>query len=167
VSRIAFGAVPTPFGPELCFALDGEGCCWSEFVADAARAKRALQERFGTLDPRSAAARETAAQARAYFKRRLLRFEVPLSLRGTPFQLDVWRAVARLAFGELVSYGEVARAVGRPLAHRGVAAAMRETPLALFIPAHRVIGADGNVRGDAPDAARRRTLLAFEGHPDL
>lgn len=126
-----------------------------------------MRARFGALDSKAPLVRELAAQVRAYGKRRLRRFDVPLSLRGTPFQLAVWHTVASLEFGDLVAYGEIARAVGRPLAHRGVAAAMRETPLSLFIPAHRVIGADGRVRGEAPDAHRRRALLAFEGHPGL
>jgi len=167
VSAVGFGTVPTPFGVHLCFATDESGCFWSEFVSDAERCRRAVRARVGRLDERASIVRAIASAVRAYCNRRLRRFDVPLSLRGTPFQLDVWRAVSTLEFGDLVSYGEVARAVGRPFAHRGVAAAMRETPLALFIPAHRVIGADGRVKGNGGDAERRRLLLAFEGHPLL
>jgi O-6-methylguanine DNA methyltransferase len=63
----------------------------------------------------------------------------------------------------LVSYADIARAIGRPRAHRGVARAMSRTPLDLFIPAHRVLGADGTIKGDELQTAMRRQLLQFEG----
>ncbi|TAM75990.1 methylated-DNA--[protein]-cysteine S-methyltransferase [bacterium] len=165
-NAVGFGSVASPLGGSLCFTTDGSGCFWSEFVRDVRTCKRALRARFGPLDERAPLVREIAPQVRAYFGRRLRRFDVPFTLAGTPFQLEVWRAVAHLEFGDLVSYGEIARAVGRPLAHRGVAAAMSRSPLALLIPAHRVIGADGRVKGESPDVQRRRALLEFEGHPN-
>ncbi len=104
---------------------------------------------------------EAASQVNAYFKRRLRRFDLPLSLAGTALQIEAWRVVAQLEFGQLVAYCDVARAIGRPGAHRGVAAAMVRSQLALFVPAHRVVGADGSLRGAGPGSMRAR-LLAFE-----
>ncbi len=144
--------IPTPFGRDLLIVSNGSAVIASNFVAPA----------------RSAAAKagdallvEVSAQVRAYFRRRLRRFDLPLALEGTAFRVAVWRAVATLAFGEFVSYADVARAVGRPLAHRGVATAMSLTPLDLLVPAHRVIGADGRIKGARPRSMRVR-LAAFE-----
>jgi methylated-DNA-[protein]-cysteine S-methyltransferase len=143
----------TPFGRDLVVAVEGDVVCASDFRAQA---KRAL------VRPPTGLLREVAEQVRAYVARRLRRFDLPLRLDGPPFAVEVWQLVGSLEFGELISYGEVGRALGRPLAHRAVAAAMRRTPIDLFIPAHRVVGADGRLKG-APDASMRRRLLAHEG----
>ena len=111
--------------------------------------------------PKDALLAEAAAQVRAYFGRRLRRFDLPLEFEGSAFSRAVWECVAGLSFGEFVSYADVARAIGRPLAHRGVAMAMGRTPIDLFVPAHRVVGADGRVRGAAPGGVRI-ALVAFE-----
>ena len=76
--------------------------------------------------------------------------------------MRVWDLVSQLEVGELISYGDVARAVGFPGAHRGVAAAMGRSPYDLLIPAHRVVGSDGRIKGAGPNSMRRR-LLVFEG----
>jgi methylated-DNA-[protein]-cysteine S-methyltransferase len=144
--------VPTPLRRDLLIESNGFAIVASDFVAPARGAPRKAGD---------ALLLEASAQVRAYFRRRLRRFDLPLALDGTQFHVAVWRAVAALAFGEFVSYSDVARAVGRPLAHRGVAAAMRLTPLDLFVPAHRVIGADGKIKGAGPRSIRVR-LASFE-----
>jgi len=144
--------IPTPLGRDLLIVSNGRAIVASDFVAP----KPASQTKAG-----DALLDEASTQVRAYFRRRLRRFDLPLALEGTAFRVAVWRAVAALAFGEFVSYADVARAVGRPLAHRGVATAMSLTPLDLFVPAHRVIGADGRIKGAPPSSLRVR-LAAFE-----
>jgi methylated-DNA-[protein]-cysteine S-methyltransferase len=149
--------VPTPFGRDLFVAGGDDGVTESRFVARTRSDSRA--EHRATSHP---LLRDVKRQLDAYFAGRLRRFDVPLALEGTPFAVDVWRAVAQLPTGALASYAEIAAAIGRPNAHRGVARALASTPLALLIPAHRVIGADGRIKGATPGSMRRR-LLAFEG----
>ncbi|HVN70213.1 MAG TPA: methylated-DNA--[protein]-cysteine S-methyltransferase [Candidatus Binatia bacterium] len=145
--------IATPFGRDLLIVGNGEAIVASDFVAP---------RRTRDPKPSDALLAEASAQVRAYFARRLRRFDLPLSFAGTALQRDAWRAVAALAFGEFVSYADVARAIGRPLSHRGVAAAMSLAPLDLFVPAHRVVGADGRIKGARAGSMRVR-LARFEG----
>jgi methylated-DNA-[protein]-cysteine S-methyltransferase len=144
--------VPTPLRRDLLIIGNGEAILASDFVAPKHSSGR---------KPSDALLAEARAQVQAYFSARLTRFDLPLALHGTPFQIAAWRAVATLWFGEFVSYADVARAIGRPLAHRGVASAMCAAPLDLFVPAHRVIGADGRIKGASPRSMRIR-LAEFE-----
>ncbi len=144
--------VPTPLRRDLLIMGNGEAIISSDFVAAG---------RIRASKPSDALLAEAWAQVEAYFARRLLRFDLPLAFEGTAFQIAAWRAVSSLTFGEFVSYADVARAIGKPLAHRGVAAAMAETKIDLFVPAHRVIGADGRIKGAAPRSVRLR-LAEFE-----
>jgi methylated-DNA-[protein]-cysteine S-methyltransferase len=147
--------IATPFGRVLVVGADDRGVVASDFRpkprGETARTK------FG-----HPLLREVKKQVDAYFARRLRRFDLPLHLEGTQLQVAVWQLVSQLSVGDVISYGDVARAIGHPLSHRGVAAAMGKTPLALFIPAHRVVGSDGRIKGAAPNSMRRR-LLKFEG----
>ena len=89
-------------------------------------------------------------------------FDVPLAPAGTPFQLAVWRALCEIRYGSTVSYAEIARRVGRPTAMRAVGAANGRNPIAIVIPCHRVIGANGTLTGYGGGLDRKAKLLALE-----
>jgi O-6-methylguanine DNA methyltransferase len=89
-------------------------------------------------------------------------FDVPLDLRGTPFQTDVWARLLEIPYGESCSYADVARSVGRPKAVRAVGTANGANPVALIVPCHRVIAADGSLGGYGGGTDLKRRLLAME-----
>ena len=82
--------------------------------------------------------------------------------RGTAFQKKVWAALLRIPFGETASYGEIARAIGKPAASRAIGGANHRNPIAIIIPCHRVIGADGSLTGYGGGLHRKRLLLDLE-----
>lgn len=148
--------IATPFGVDLFVAAGDAGISASRFVKRSAGAGATARGR------RHPALRAALVRLETYFAGRPSRFDIPLDLTGTPFELAVWQATAALPYGVAVSYADVARSIGSPRAARGVARALSRAPLALFVPAHRVIGADGTLKGAGPRSLRRR-LLAFEG----
>jgi len=101
-------------------------------------------------------------QLQAYFAGELTSFDVPLDPVGTPFQQKVWWALTEIPFGETRSYGEVARRIGQPNASRAVGMANNRNPIALIIPCHRVIGADGSLTGYGGGLPLKERLLAHE-----
>ncbi|MBL8612667.1 MAG: methylated-DNA--[protein]-cysteine S-methyltransferase [Myxococcales bacterium] len=152
--------VSTPLG-RFALLVDGDGrLCASGFADGHARMERELAD--GALDPQPAPPGVSGAVVR-YFAGDLGALRgIPLALRGTPFQLAVWRALADIPCGETRSYAEVARAIGRPAAVRAVGLANGANPLALVLPCHRVIGSDGSLTGYGGGVERKRWLLSHE-----
>jgi methylated-DNA-[protein]-cysteine S-methyltransferase len=107
--------------------------------------------------------RETVRQLQAYFAKRLTKFDLPLQLAGTPFQLAVWRELRRIPYGEMISYGDLASRIGKPLASRAVGAANRSNPIPIVIPCHRVIGSNGKLTGYGGGLPIKKALLELEG----
>jgi len=103
-----------------------------------------------------------ASELDEYFAGRLSRFTVPLDLRGTTFQLQVWQLLQNIPYGETVSYSELARFLGRAKAARAVGGAVGSNPISIIVPCHRVIGADGNLTGYGGGLRRKRALLDLE-----
>ncbi len=105
---------------------------------------------------------DAVAQLEAYFAGELRSFDLPLVLRGSEFQKQVWRSLAQIPFAETTSYGELAKKLGRPRAARAVGAANGQNPIAIVLPCHRVIGRDGSLTGYAGGLEIKRELLRFE-----
>lgn len=105
---------------------------------------------------------EERRQFEHYFDGRLKTFDLPLAPRGTTFQQEVWRGLCDIAYGETISYAELARRIGRPKASRAVGLANGANPLAIIIPCHRVIGANGNLTGYGGGMNAKRWLLDLE-----
>ncbi len=102
------------------------------------------------------------AQLGEYFGGERREFAVDFNLEGTEFQKKVWRALAAIPFGETVTYGALARAVGSPAAARAVGAACGSNPVPLIIPCHRAVGSDGSLTGFGGGLDAKRWLLAHE-----
>jgi methylated-DNA-[protein]-cysteine S-methyltransferase len=98
----------------------------------------------------------------AYFAGRLTRFDTVVAPDGTPFQQRVWRALCEIPYGTTTSYGELAMAIGAGKAVRAVGAANGANPIAIIIPCHRVIGADGSLTGFGGGLPVKRALLDLE-----
>ena len=106
---------------------------------------------------------EAVRQLRAYFAGQLRRFDLPLDMRGTPFQLLVWRELERIPYGETRSYSQIAAAIGAPRAVRAVGAANGANPIPIVVPCHRVIGAGGKLVGYGGGLPLKKRLLELEG----
>lgn len=105
---------------------------------------------------------EAARQLAEYFDGRRREFELPLAPAGTAFRQQVWAALRDIPFGQTRTYGQIARAVGRPRACRAVGMANNRNPLPIVIPCHRVVGASGSLTGYAGGLEVKESLLRLE-----
>jgi methylated-DNA-[protein]-cysteine S-methyltransferase len=145
----------SPLGPLTLVATE-EALVGLWFEGRAPWEQEAVPRRTPLLD-------RAVEELRAYLAGELQAFEVPVAPQGTPFQQEVWAALRTIPFGATWSYARLARAIGRPAAVRAVGAANGQNPIALIIPCHRVIGADGTLTGYAGGLPRKQWLLAHEG----
>lgn len=111
---------------------------------------------------RTAIVQQCIAELSQYFGGGRRAFTVPLDFQGTPFRRAVWTALLAVPFGTTTTYGALARSIGRPKAAHAVGGAVAHNPIAVIIPCHRVVGADGSLTGYAGGLRRKRWLLEHE-----
>lgn len=153
----------SPIGP-LVLSVEDDALVEIDVAAPAASVTAAELEE-STAPCSSSAERvldEVARQLGAYFAGKLRTFDLPLSPRGTSFQAAVWTGLREIPYGETRSYTDVARGIGRPTAVRAVGRANAQNPLAIVVPCHRVIGADGSPAGYSGGVDKKRALLELE-----
>ena len=110
----------------------------------------------------SAVKNEVQRQLDEYFSGERKKFDLPLRPNGTKFQLADWMALQEIPYGETVSYGDIARAIGKPKAFRAVGMANHNNPISIIVPCHRVIGSDGKLTGYGGGLEIKRYLLDLE-----
>ncbi len=150
-----YTTVDSPIGELL---LTGDGHALHGLYMQAGRRKRIHPEWERSDEPFAV----VAHQLDEYFAGERREFDVPLVLDGPPFQRQAWHALREIPYGETVSYGEQARRIGQPDAARAVGAANGQNPIAVIVPCHRVIGADGSLTGFGGGIERKRLLLDLE-----
>ena len=105
---------------------------------------------------------EAQRQLDEYFCGERKNFDLPLRMKGTPFQLADWEALKGIPYGETATYGEIARRIGRPKAGRAVGMANHNNPISIIVPCHRVIGQNGKLTGYGGGLDIKRQLLELE-----
>ena len=115
------------------------------------------------FEPSDSAMRPFILELEEYFAGARRRFSFPLDMRGTDFQLQCWRAMLAIPYGETRTYADIARAVGRAQGFRAVGMANSRNPLAIVVPCHRVIASDGTLCGYGGGLDIKRRLLQLEG----
>lgn len=143
----------TPLGP---MALEGEG----DVVTGLRLPGRPMPRRASHPTPLLEQGREELLE---YLAGERQHFDLPLSPAGTPFQHRVWQALAEIPYGQTCTYRDIAQAVGCPKGFRAVGMANHRNPIPIFIPCHRVVGADGSLTGYAGGLELKRQLLTLEG----
>jgi methylated-DNA-[protein]-cysteine S-methyltransferase len=115
-----------------------------------------------TENPQHLVLVQTERELSEYFVARRKQFTIPLDMRGTRFQNNVWKALLAIPFGETRSYGQLATQLGNPRATRAVGAANGRNPLSIVVPCHRVIGSSGKLSGFAGGLETKARLLDLE-----
>jgi len=162
--RVSCGRVEAPFGP-VFLARSRAGLCR---VAIRYRKEhdflRELEARELLPEFKPDKVEKETRALEDYFRGRRKTFQIPVDLRFvTPFQRQVLRAASRIPFGAVKSYGQVARQIGKPDARRAVGGALGKNPIAIVIPCHRVIAANGAIGGYTGGLHIKRELMRIEG----
>jgi methylated-DNA-[protein]-cysteine S-methyltransferase len=153
---LCYRVIDSPIGP-LMLAGDSSALRRLAFVREGMPQPDESWERDvrGTLDG-------VCRELDEYFAGRLSRFDTAVAPEGTPFQQRVWRALCEIPYGTTTSYGELAKTIGAEKAVRAVGAANGANPIAIVIPCHRVIGANGSLTGFGGGLPVKRALLDLE-----
>jgi methylated-DNA-[protein]-cysteine S-methyltransferase len=156
VDALLYTTVDSPVG-ELLLVGD-EGALRGLYMQEG-RTSAAVRPAWERAD---GAFRDVRTQLDEYFAGGRASFDLPLELDGTPFQRRVWRALLEVPYAETISYGALARRIGRPASSRAVGAANGRNPISVIVPCHRVVGTGGGLTGYGGGIVRKRFLLDLE-----
>jgi methylated-DNA-[protein]-cysteine S-methyltransferase len=156
-----YSHVDSPIGP-LLLTSDGESLTGLYMGAPS---KRPHMGSEWAENPNGSLLAEAARQLEEYFSGKRQVFDLPLKMEGTEFQKRVWRELTQIPFGETWSYGQLAKRLDNPNGSRAVGLANGRNPIAVIVPCHRVIGADGSLTGFGGGIPRKQWLLSHEGFP--
>jgi methylated-DNA-[protein]-cysteine S-methyltransferase len=154
INQTQFAIMNTPIGP-LLIAENLSGVSAIIFNADAF----SIPDSWIQVESLSS---EVMKQLQQYFSGERYEFDLPLAPEGTSFQLEVWRALEKIPYGETISYLDLAKQIGKPAAVRAVGAANGANPLPIVIPCHRVIGHNGKLTGYGGGLEKKQYLLSME-----
>jgi methylated-DNA-[protein]-cysteine S-methyltransferase len=160
-----FCYVDSPIGRLM---LTSDGTSLTGLYMDVSKNKPAKQHRPGddwTQNATQGPLPLVTRQLQEYFAGKRRKFDLPLDMQGTEFQKRVWRELREIPFGETWSYGQLAKRIDNPNASRAVGLANGRNPIAVIVPCHRVIGADGSLTGFGGGLERKEWLLSHEGQP--
>jgi methylated-DNA-[protein]-cysteine S-methyltransferase len=161
---VAYDLADSPVGP-LLVAASVRGLCRISFEPDPDRELDALARAFGARVLRSPRGVDAVRrELDEYFEGRRRDFDLDVDLSPLPaFQRDVLEELVRVPYGNVDTYGGLARRIGRPRAARAVGGALNRNPIPIVVPCHRIVGSTGNLVGYAGGLERKRTLLGLEG----
>lgn len=151
--------VTAPFG-ELTIVASDAGLRYVMFDNDAH--PKPVDTLAVTDDENHPIVALTAAQLAEYFNGTRSRFDIPLDLVGTEFQVAAWKSLASVPFGTTTSYAKQAASIGRPTATRAIGAANGRNPVVIVLPCHRIVGADGSLTGFGGGLPTKQWLLQHE-----
>jgi methylated-DNA-[protein]-cysteine S-methyltransferase len=154
--QILYTTIESPIG-ELLLVGD-QDALHGLYMQDGRKPKRIAPDWQASAAPFA----DVTTQLEEYFAGARTSFDVSLAAEGAPFEREVWHALEAIPYGKTVSYGEIARRVGQPTAARAVGTANGRNPIAVIVPCHRVIGADGSLTGYGGGLERKRLLLELE-----
>ena len=165
---IHYGVVPGPFGRTMIGATN-DGICWLSFTGDSSEAAQMAEMKrdwpAATFECDDAIITPLAHSAFSFAANTPLDRPIGLYVQGTNFQIKVWQALLRIPSGSLVTYGDIAKAIGSPRASRAVGSAVGQNMISLLIPCHRVILASGAVHNYRWGVDKKHALLAAELSP--
>ena len=160
--------MPEPTTPTLVTTVDSPIGPLTLMARNGHLTHLVMEDQAHAVDPPPGSRRnddvfaEVATQLGEYFAGERTSFDVPMTLEGTDFQRRVWAQLCTIPYGETISYGELARRVGNPKASRAVGSANGHNPVAVIVPCHRVIAADGSLGGYGGGLDRKVHLLGLE-----
>lgn len=168
MNQVFYKKITTPIGEIILVATD-KGICWLGGISRFNQKKKWIQKVTNTQtlieDNKYSLIMRAEAQLKEYFLEKLTTFTVPLDLHGTDFQRKVWSSIAKIPFGQTITYTNLAISVDNPQAIRAIGTICGQNPVILLIPCHRVIGSKGKLTGFVEGIEKKQFLLKLENPP--